>query len=151
MITVKPSLGPRIFWGAASFSLFVTACAGLAAFPVGLILTCLGIPLGILALLYTLGVPQTQFDQAGITQRNLILMTKKIAWQAVEGVEFFSYTHRSKDEQGWERRTDWVGVEILGGGMKFRVETKASNPAEWWPQVRDLVREKVPAERIHTR
>lgn len=137
-------LGISVF-GATSLML---ACIGpTLLFPFGLIFFCVGLPLSVVFFLWA-WVPETRFDDQGVTQRNLWFQTQTLAWRAVDSVRLDSYTHESRGDDGWARRTNRRVIEIIGGAVKIHLDMPANDTTAWHGAALALIRQHVPAEKI---
>jgi hypothetical protein len=93
-------------------------------------------------------VPETRFDENGVTQRNLFFQTKTLAWSAIESARIDSYSRRSKDSAGWVRDVLHRVIELKGGEVKIRVDQVDRDTKGWWKPVTELIRQKVATEKI---
>lgn len=141
---IRPELGGRIFWGAAGFTLVITACAGLTVPMPGILLTCLGLPLAVFAFGYAFGAAQTRIDEDGVFQRNFFFLPKKFSWTEVESGRIVSETYDYKDSSGWTSRRSRTYVTFVSkDGRKIYINAKSSGPEEWWDAMRRIAKEKL--------
>lgn len=141
---IKPKLGGRIFWGAAGFTLVITACAGLTVPMPGILFTCLGLPLAVFAFGYALGAAQTRIDEDGVFQRNFFFVPRKFSWAEVESGRIVSETYDYKDSSGWTSRRSRTYVTFVNkDGKKIHINIKSSGPEEWWDAMKRIAKEKM--------
>ena len=141
---IKPNLGGRIFWGVAGATMFILACTGLGLMPMGLLFTCLGLPIGIFAMGYAFGAAQTRIDDEGIFQRNFFFVPKQFKWGEIEKGDIQTSTYDSKSSSGWtERRTRTTVVFINKENKKLYINASSTGPENWWTEMRRIAKEKL--------
>lgn len=141
---IKPNTGARIFAGTAGAALLITACLGITVpFP-GLIFTCLGLPLAVLAFGYAFGVAQICIDEAGISQRNFFFMSKKLAWSRIENGKIISQEDEHTDEDtGWTESRTRTFMEFKAGDAMIRIPANSAGSENWWDELRLIAKEKL--------
>lgn len=141
---IKPNLGGRIFWGVAGGTMFILACAGLGLMPMGLIFTCLGLPIAVFSFGYAFGVAFTRVDDEGVFQRNFFFMSKKFAWGDIENGGIVSQDYNYKDSSGWtSRRTRTFVTFVNKEEKKIHINSNNAGPENWWHEMRRIAKEKL--------
>jgi hypothetical protein len=148
MIRIKRPVPERVFFGVAAAVLWITACAGLIFFPIGLIFFFLGLPLGLLAAFDAFGVIETRLDDTGIDHRNLIFVKTVIGWNDVSEVRLREFSRTRSDEEGGTYSTDHLEMVIRAGEKKIKLTTPVHARSAWWDDVLALIRQNVPAGKI---
>lgn len=141
---IKPELGGRIFWGVSGATLLVLACAGLGILPMGLIFTCLGLPLAVCAFGYTFGAAFTRIDDEGIFQRNFFFMSRKFTWGEIQKGGIVSQDYNYETSSGWtERRRRTFVTFVNNEDRKIHLNVKSAGPENWWHEMRRIAKEKL--------
>jgi hypothetical protein len=141
---IRPNPGSRWFWGAAGVTLLITGCSmSVLAFPVGLLLLCIALPLAVFSFGFSFGAVQTLVDQEGIFQRNFFFMTKKFRWNEIESGKVAQSSYNRTDSLGWTSRGTITYLSFSSGGKHLRINSGESGPQNWWNEVRRIAEEKL--------
>lgn len=141
---IKPNIGARIFWGAAGVTLLLTGCSMSAlAFPVGLIILCIALPLAVCSFGFAFGAVQTCINDDGIFQRNFFFMTKNFLWDEIENAKIESVNFNRTDSSGWTTRGTRTYLLLKNIDKKMSIYSAETGPENWWEDMKSIVKDKL--------
>ena len=143
---IKPTISMRIFSGLAGFTLFLTGCSlSAVAFPVGLLVLCIALPLGIFSLAHAFGAVFIRVNEDGIFQRNFFLLSKNFKWNEIERGEAYITSYNYKTSSGWTERRTKSMILFEKESKRINIDGKLYTCEEegWWPKVIGMAKEKM--------
>lgn len=141
---IKPLMSARIFWATAGVTLLITGCSMSAlAFPVGLIVLCIALPLAVCSFGYAFGAVQTRLDEEGIFQRNFFFMTKKFLWNEIENARVESVNFNRTDSSGWTTRGTRTHLMLKSKDKNIYINSHGVGPENWWEDMQKMAKEKL--------
>lgn len=141
---IKPPISGRIFWGVAGVTLLITGCSMSAlAFPVGLFVLCVALPLSVCSFGFAFGAVQTRVDKEGIFQRNFFFLTKKFAWHEIENAKVESVNYNYTDSSGWTSRRTRTYLSFVSKDKRININVNSAGPEGWWEDMKSMAKGKL--------
>lgn len=141
---IKPPMSGRIFWAAAGVTLLITGCSMSAlAFPVGLLILCIALPLAVFSFGFAFGAVQTRVDDEGVFQRNFFFMTKKFLWNEIENAEIHTVAYNRTDSSGWTSRGTRTYIAFTSDGKNININSGNAGPENWWEDMKLMAKDKL--------
>jgi hypothetical protein len=143
---ITPTLSRRILWGGAGFTIVGASCViGVIAFPVGILVACVALPMAFFMLAYAFGMSTIRVDDEGVAERNFFLVTRLMKWSEIERGEMHPNFRLDPAITGWTNRRSKLMLSFSNKTSQITIDSKfnTSTDKDWWKHLEGIARKNL--------